>query len=62
MNFASSEVGGVRLGDIDDSGDDGGGIVGGLLSTMYIYGYKNTAEITPFSKLVIDADFIQKLH
>ena len=62
MNFESSEIGGVRLGDIDDSGDDGGGIVGGLLSTMYIYGYRNTAEITPFSKLVIDADFIQKLH
>ena len=62
MSFASSEVGGVRLGDIDDSGDDGGGLIGGLLSTMYIYGYKNTAEITPFSKLVIDADFIQKLH
>ncbi len=62
MSFASSEIGGVRLGDIDANGDDGGGIIGGLLSTMYIYGYKNTAEITPFSKLVIDADFIQKLH
>ncbi len=62
MTFESSEIGGVRLGDIDDSGDDGGGIIGGLLSTMYIYGYKNTAEITPFSKLVIDADFIQRLH
>ena len=62
MNFESSEIGGVRLGDIDPNGDDGGGIIGGLLSTMYIYGYKNTAEITPFSKLVIDADFIQKLH
>ncbi len=63
MNFESPEIGGVRLGDIDENGDEyGGSLVATLFSTMYIYGYKNTAEITPFSKLVIDADFIQKLH
>ncbi len=61
MTFASSEIGGIRLGDVDDYEGDGGGVIGGLLSTMYIYGYKNTAEITPFSKFVI-SDFIQQLH
>ena len=62
MSFSSSDIGGVCLGNIDSSGEDGGSLVGGLISTMYIYGYKNTSAITPFSRLVIDTDFILSLH
>ena len=52
----------ICLGDIDGNSGDGGAIVKGMFSTMRIYGYRNTAPITPFSRYTINAEFIDSLH
>ena len=61
VSLEDTDVDSICLGDIDENGGDGG-LIKGMFSTMYIYGYRNTAPITPFSRYTINAEFIDSLH